>query len=116
MFILANADRRSPCASPKAAATSDAELDDGKSDLKVPPLKIVIPQSSTNEQDTGPSRNGKNNSQRSHQALPYVVASSNNEVDKETTAGNVSPTDNSKTEEKKETATVNTDEQVSRNL
>lgn len=88
-------------------------MDDGKTDLKVPPLKIVIPQSSSNEQDTGASRNGKNNSQRSHQALPYVVASSNNDIDKENTTDNASPTDNLKNEEKKESTPLNTDEQVS---
>ena len=35
---------------------------DGKTaDLKVPPLKIVIPQGSGNEQDVGTSRNGNVN-------------------------------------------------------
>ncbi|KAL1517982.1 hypothetical protein ABEB36_001673 [Hypothenemus hampei] len=93
-------------------ASSDAEdassnSGDGKSDLKVPPLKIVIPQSSTNEQETGTSRNGKNNSQRTHQALPYVVASSNSNdsSDKETTTGANSPENagNAKEVDKKET-------------
>lgn len=116
LFILAelgNVDRKSPCASPKPANTSDAEVDDGKTDLKVPPLKIVIPQSSTSEQDTGTSRNGKNSSQRSHQALPYVVASSNNDIaDKENTSGTSSPTESSKTDDKKEINSGNNEEQV----
>ena len=44
---------------------------------KVPPLKIVIPQqSAAMEQEQG-NRNGKNGTTRHHQALPYVVASSN---------------------------------------
>jgi len=44
---------------------------------KVPPLKIVIPQqSAAMEQEQG-NRNGKNGTNRHHQALPYVVASSN---------------------------------------
>lgn len=79
----------------------------------MPPLKIVIPQSSTSEQDTGTSRNGKNSSQRSHQALPYVVASSNNDIaDKENTSGTSSPTESSKTDDKKETNSGNSEEQV----
>ncbi|XP_060519189.1 ankyrin repeat domain-containing protein 11 isoform X2 [Cylas formicarius] len=90
-------DKKSPCPSPKpttvtgggGGATSDAELEggggaggpDGKtSDLKVPPLKIVIPQGSGGEQETGACRNGKSSSQRSHQALPYVVPSSGAEA------------------------------------
>ncbi|KAK4877390.1 hypothetical protein RN001_009896 [Aquatica leii] len=85
-------ERKSPPSSPKAAV-SDAEQEDGKSDLKVPPLKIVIPQSSSSEQESS-TRNGKSNSQRSHQALPYVVASSNNESgEKDATPGNASPTE-----------------------
>jgi hypothetical protein len=44
---------------------------------KVPPLKIVIPQqSAAMEQEQG-IRNGKVGTTRHHQALPYVVASSN---------------------------------------
>ncbi|KAK5642897.1 hypothetical protein RI129_009064 [Pyrocoelia pectoralis] len=96
-------ERKTPPASPKPA-TSDAEIEDGKSDLKVPPLKIVIPQS-TNEQESGSTRNGKNSSQRSHQALPYVVASSNNESsDKDANSGTTSPTEAPpvKNDEKKE--------------
>nr|XP_023013649.1 ankyrin repeat domain-containing protein 11 isoform X1 [Leptinotarsa decemlineata] len=69
-------DKKSPCSSPKPAI-SDAEVEDGKTDLKVPPLKIVIPQTTSSEQDTGAGRNGKSNSQRAHPALPYVVTTSN---------------------------------------
>ncbi|XP_031347220.1 ankyrin repeat domain-containing protein 12 isoform X3 [Photinus pyralis] len=105
-------ERKTPPASPKPA-TSDQEVEDGKSDLKVPPLKIVIPQS-TSEQESGSTRNGKNNSQRSHQALPYVVASSNNESsEKDATSGTTSPTETPavKNEEKKE-QTAGSDDQV----
>ncbi|XP_072751401.1 uncharacterized protein [Anoplolepis gracilipes] len=94
-----NADRKSPstssmASSPKPsnissstnvktntpALESDGEEDRSKcSDSniapKVPPLKIVIPQSTASEQEQG-NRNGKNIANRSHQ-LPYVVASSN---------------------------------------
>ncbi|XP_031347221.1 ankyrin repeat domain-containing protein 12 isoform X4 [Photinus pyralis] len=104
-------ERKTPPASPKPA-TSDQEVEDGKSDLKVPPLKIVIPQS-TSEQESGSTRNGKNNSQRSHQALPYVVASSNNESsEKDATSGTTSPTETPavKNEEKKE-QTAGSDDQ-----
>ncbi|KAJ8927506.1 hypothetical protein NQ314_020001 [Rhamnusium bicolor] len=85
-------DKKSPCSSPKPAV-SDAEVEDGKTDLKVPPLKIVIPQTTSSEQESGNGRNGKNSSQRTHQALPYVVASSNSNEpnEKETTAGTASP-------------------------
>lgn len=89
--------------------------EDGKSDLKVPPLKIVIPQTTSNEQETGQSRNGKNSSQRAHQALPYVVASSNSSDsnDKETASGTTTPTDVNKNEDKREAVPGNgTDEQV----
>ena len=66
------------------AVESDGDDDRSKSSdsgsgPKVPPLKIVIPQSTTSEQEQG-NRNGKNASNRSHQ-LPYVVASSNNSND-----------------------------------
>lgn len=93
-------EKKSPCSSPKPSSNSDAEVEDGKSDLKVPPLKIVIPSGS--EQESGTSRNGKNSSQRAH-PLPYVVASSNSSDsnDKEMPAGNTSPDSGSK-EEKKE--------------
>ncbi|XP_066147713.1 ankyrin repeat domain-containing protein 11 isoform X4 [Euwallacea fornicatus] len=119
-------DKKSPEDSPKPISnnsSSDAEAEgssnsgDGKTDLKVPPLKIVIPQSASNEQETGTSRNGKNSSQRSHQALPYVVASSNSNdsTDKETPAGSSSPEalSGSKDSEKKEPQSAQNDEQVS---
>lgn len=101
---VAAGDRKSPCSSPKP--TSDVE-EEGKTDLKVPPLKIVIPQTTTSEQETGQSRNGKNSSQRSHQALPYVVASSNSNDsnDKDGGCRSASPTDNvNKGDEKKDGA------------
>lgn len=87
---------------------------DGKTDLKVPPLKIVIPQSSASEQDAGTSRNGKNSSQRSQ--LPYVVASSNSNdaTDKDAPTGSPAeapPT--SKDADKKDTTSgAQGDEQV----
>ncbi|XP_023244960.1 uncharacterized transmembrane protein DDB_G0289901 [Copidosoma floridanum] len=99
-----------------SATESDGEDErsknsDSNSAPKVPPLKIVIPQSTVSEQEQG-NRNGKNNSNRGHQ-LPYVVASSNSNdsTDKEqgmsvVTSGTTSPIDNggasSKTDEKKE--------------
>lgn len=114
-FILASADRKSPCSSPKPASASDVD-EEGKVDLKVPPLKIVIPQTTSNEQETGQCRNGKNSSQRSHQALPYVVASSNSSDsnDKEMTSGTASPTENAgKNEDKRDGLPVTTgDDQV----
>ncbi|XP_019765671.1 ankyrin repeat domain-containing protein 11 isoform X4 [Dendroctonus ponderosae] len=124
----ASADKKSPDGSPKPTVSNNSASDvegegssnsgDGKTDLKVPPLKIVIPQSSTNEQDTGTSRNGKNASQRVHQALPYVVASSNSNdsSDKETALGTNSPdsTGNSKDNDKKEAPSTQTDEQASK--
>ncbi|XP_044766796.1 ankyrin repeat domain-containing protein 12 [Coccinella septempunctata] len=70
-------DKKSPCPSPKVS--SDVE-DDSKVDLKVPPLKIVIPQTNSNEQEAGVNRSSKNNSQRTHQALPYVVPSSSSNL------------------------------------
>lgn len=72
-----NTDKKSPCSSPKPSG-SDPEVEDGKTDLKVPPLKIVIPQTNSAEQESGVGRNGKNSSQRLHPALPYVVPSSTN--------------------------------------
>ena len=91
---------------------SDGEEDrpkssDSGSAPKVPPLKIVIPQSTTSEQEVG-VRNGKNTSGRSH--LPYVVATSNSNdsTDKDqnlTASGTTSPTDvgnASKIEDKKD--------------
>jgi hypothetical protein len=44
---------------------------------KVPPLKIVIPQQSASMEQEQGNRSGKNGTARHHQALPYVVASSN---------------------------------------
>ncbi|KAI4500966.1 hypothetical protein M0802_003769 [Mischocyttarus mexicanus] len=91
----------------KTAATpvlpeSDGEDDRSKSSdsglaPKVPPLKIVIPQSTVSEQEQG-NRNGKNTSNRSHQ-LPYVVPSSNSNdsTDKDqnqSASGTTSPTEN----------------------
>ncbi|XP_058801368.1 uncharacterized protein LOC131670062 isoform X2 [Phymastichus coffea] len=88
-----------------SAVESDGEDDRSKSSdsgsaPKVPPLKIVIPQSTTSEQEQG-NRNGKSTSNRSHQ-LPYVVASSNSNdsMDKDpgttgATSGTTSPLDNS---------------------
>lgn len=110
-------ERKSPCSSPKPATTSDAEVEDGKSDLKVPPLKIVIPQSTPIEQEVGVNRNGKNCLQRPHAALPYVVASSNSESsDKDVAGGTTSPTNTEsiiKGEDKKETPMAEKEEQVS---
>ncbi|CAG9853995.1 unnamed protein product [Phyllotreta striolata] len=107
-------DKKSPCASPKLSG-SDHEVEDGKSDLKVPPLKIVIPQTTSNEQETGAGRNGKSSSQRSHQALPYVVPSSSNTeaAEKDGTAAIASPesaTAANKNDEKKENNSGNSDE------
>lgn len=109
-------ERKSPCPSPKPSNKSndsDAETDEnksgdsfGSSGPKVPPLKIVIPQQSTgNDQETG-SRNGKNASARSHAALPYVVPSSSNSndsADKESGSSRcTSPSDSAKsTDDKK---------------
>lgn len=127
-----NTDRKSPNApstasSPKPANTptsasnsktstpappeSDGEDDRSKSSdsgsaPKVPPLKIVIPQSTTSEQEQGGNRNGKNPLNRGHQ-LPYVVASSNSNdsMDKEpgqSASGTTSPTESTKGDDKKE--------------
>lgn len=92
-----NNDRKSPT-SPKAAAAQvpspTAKSDEGsegdgeKLGPKVPPLKIVIPQSAP-EPELGGPRNGKNNGTR-HGALPYVVSSNSNDGEKE---GSASPTD-----------------------
>ncbi|CAL7944521.1 unnamed protein product [Xylocopa violacea] len=96
-----------------APPESDGEDDrskgsDSNSAPKVPPLKIVIPQSTTSEQEQG-NRNGKSTSNRSHQ-LPYVVASSNSNdsTDKDqnqSTSGTTSPTESgnsTKNEDKKD--------------
>ncbi|XP_012214566.1 ankyrin repeat domain-containing protein 12 isoform X2 [Linepithema humile] len=120
-----SADRKSPSASsmasspkpsnaPSSTSTktgtpappeSDGEEDrskssDSNSAPKVPPLKIVIPQSTASEQEQG-NRNGKNIASRSHQ-LPYVVASSNSndstEKDQNQSAsGTTSPTEGNTT-------------------
>ncbi|EZA49539.1 Ankyrin repeat domain-containing protein [Ooceraea biroi] len=85
-----------------APPESDSEDDrskcsDSNSAPKVPPLKIVIPQSTTSEQEQG-NRNGKNITNRSHQ-LPYVVASSNSDSTEkdqcQSTSGTTSPTEGS---------------------
>ncbi|XP_043278410.1 dentin sialophosphoprotein [Venturia canescens] len=103
-----------------APVESDDEDDvpkgsDASSAPKVPPLKIVIPQSTTSEQELG-ARNGKNTSNRNHQ-LPYVVpssnsgsgsSSSNDSADKDqplSASGTTSPTETSnasKNDEKKD--------------
>lgn len=97
-------DRKSPVPSPKPKSNStDSDGDDDKLNEgpKVPPLKIVIPQG---DQETGATRNGKNTSTR-NQALPYVVASSNNSndstADKDSTSSRcTSPVDPIKIDEK----------------
>lgn len=108
-------DKKSPCTSPKPGNISEGEVEDGKSDLKVPPLKIVIPQSSAGEQESGQSRNGKSSSQRS-QALPYVVPSSNSSdnSEKDNSGGSTSPTESvGKAEDKKDMSGNSGDDQVS---
>lgn len=69
----------------------------GDSAPKVPPLKIVIPQQSATLEPEPGTRTGKNGASRHHQALPYVVASSNSNdsvPDKEGGgSGSASPTD-----------------------
>ncbi|XP_072391523.1 uncharacterized protein [Diabrotica undecimpunctata] len=106
----ASADKKSPCSSPKPPG-SDPEVEDGKTDLKVPPLKIVIPQTNNAEQESGAGRNGKNSSQRSH--LPYVVPSSTNTEEKDSSATTNSPessANTSKSEDKKENSGATSDE------
>lgn len=96
-----------------AQPESDSEEDrskcsDSSSAPKVPPLKIVIPQSTASEQEQG-NRNGKNIANRSHQ-LPYVVASSNSNDSTEkdqnqSISGTTSPTEgniSTKGEDKKD--------------
>lgn len=95
-----------------APPESDGEEDrskcsDSSSAPKVPPLKIVIPQSTASEQEQG-NRNGKNVANR--RELPYVVASSNSNdsIDKDqnqSTSGTTSPTEgniSTKAEDKKD--------------
>ena len=80
--------------------SEDAQGGKGGSDTagpKVPPLKIVIPQQSATLEPEPGTRLGKNGTSRHHQALPYVVASSNSNdsvPDKEGGgSGSASPTD-----------------------
>lgn len=120
---VASLERKSPSGSPKPttskSADSDGEGDDkgsgdsfGLAGPKVPPLKIVIPQS---DQETG-NRNGKNTSARSHAALPYVVPSSSNSndsADKESASSRcTSPSDSTKSvDDKKQSGTAMTNEE-----
>lgn len=75
------------------------EDDDSKSDplynggLKVPPLKIVIPQQNCAlDSDGNGTRTGKINISR-NAALPYVVSSNSDSNERETSASNTSPRD-----------------------
>lgn len=72
--------RSPPTPSPKVEDAEDGE----KLGPKVPPLKIVIPQS---ESEQGSARNGKNNQNR-HPGLPYIISSSSNDSEKD---GSLSP-------------------------
>lgn len=72
-------DRKSPCPSPKPLMKpvneSDIDAEDdssGAASQKVPPLKIVIPQSGSSTEDSS-SRANKSTSAR-NQSLPYVVS------------------------------------------
>lgn len=128
---VAALDRKSPSGSPKPNSTkadSDAEMDD-KGDAftpgpKVPPLKIVIPQQTSNaDQETGGTRNGKSVSTRNHAALPYVVASSSNSndsADKESVSSRcTSPSDSTKggtADDKKTTAAMQEEQKQQRVL
>lgn len=78
---------------------SEVDDDDSKSDplcsggLKVPPLKIVIPQQNCAiDSDGGGSRAGKLNTTRTA-ALPYVVSSNADSNDRELPSANTSPRD-----------------------
>lgn len=117
-------DRKSPCASPKLTSStktdSDVEMDDknlgSDSGPKVPPLKIVIPQQTSNQDQELGARNGKNTSTRNSAALPYVVASSSNSndsADKESVSSRcTSPSDSTKgVDEKKLNASLSNEEQ-----
>lgn len=120
-------DRKSPCASPKPMSTktdSDVEMDDknmggdsfSAAGPKVPPLKIVIPQQTSNPDQEMGTRNGKNISTRNSAALPYVVASSSNSndsADKESASSRcTSPSDSTKsTDDKKPGTTLTGEEQ-----
>ncbi|XP_055315385.1 ankyrin repeat domain-containing protein 11 isoform X2 [Sitodiplosis mosellana] len=118
-------DRKSPCTSPKPTSTktdSDVEMDDknlgsdsfGAAGPKVPPLKIVIPQQTSNPDQEMGTRNGKNISTRNNAALPYVVASSSNSndsADKESASSRcTSPSDSTKSVDEKKTGTTMTNE------
>lgn len=103
--VATSLERKSPCVSPKPAAVakadSDAEMED-KTDSgpKVPPLKIVIPQQTSNPDQEIGARIGKSTSARNTAALPYVVASSsssNDSADKESTSSRcASPSETAK--------------------
>lgn len=78
---------------------ADLEDDDSKSDplcnggLKVPPLKIVIPQQSCAiDTDGTGSRTGKINTSR-NAALPYVVSSNSDSNERDMSISNTSPRD-----------------------
>ncbi|XP_061388180.1 uncharacterized protein LOC133323240 [Musca vetustissima] len=78
---------------------SEFDDDDSKSDslcsggLKVPPLKIVIPQQNCAiDSDCNGSRTGKLNTTR-NPALPYVVASNTDSNDRDVSTTNTSPRD-----------------------
>lgn len=78
---------------------SEVDDDDSKSDplcsgcLKVPPLKIVIPQQNCAiDSDCTGSRAGKLNATR-NPALPYVVASNTDSNDRDPSTTNTSPRD-----------------------
>lgn len=92
-----------PASSSKSESEEDKLSTDGeKADpgLKVPPLKIVIPQQTAAEPEPG-TRNGKNSTSRHHTALPYVVSSNSNDSEKDgQRSRSVSPTDSFKDEKK----------------
>lgn len=101
----ATLERKSPCVSPKppiaAKADSDTDVEDkADSGPKVPPLKIVIPQQTSNPDQEMGTRIGKSTSARNTAALPYVVASSsssNDSADKESTSSRcASPSETAK--------------------
>ncbi|KAM7355533.1 uncharacterized protein ACRADG_001562 [Cochliomyia hominivorax] len=78
---------------------ADLEDDDSKSDplcnggLKVPPLKIVIPQQNCAlDTDGNGSRTGKINTSR-NAALPYVVSSNSDSNERDISISNTSPRD-----------------------
>jgi hypothetical protein len=83
---------------PEAAGSVTAPSPTWAAGPKVPPLKIVIPQQSASMEQEQGNRSGKNGTARHHQALPYVVASSNSAdavADKEASSATSSvPTSN----------------------